>query len=217
MIEMLMSLGIFVLWVWLVVICATIGAVADSGKGAAATGLFVMGAAAFCWLVDANPLTWILHNPLEVGLALLFYAPLGALWARFRWGAFIRKASAQIDEAFAAYKRENNLGDVETWSNDQRDAWNDRVQDIASEGNYQSLPILVREHKARILSWIAYWPFLIPWYFLHDFLQELVEAVYRRMAGYLQRVSDEAFQKTAPVTLARKPETENNPWDDRVG
>lgn len=49
---------------------------------------------------------------------------------------------------------------------------------------------MVRRNKARITTWMIYWPFSLLETFLGDFLARVFSAIYKRIAGSLQRMSD---------------------------
>ena len=46
-----------------------------------------------------------------------------------------------------------------------------------------------KNHKGRIMTWMAYWPFSLTWWLLRDLLRKLWERLYRMIGGTLDKLS----------------------------
>lgn len=63
-----------------------------------------------------------------------------------------------------------------------------------------------RDHKARILIWMAWWPWSMIWTLLNDPIKRAFRAIYRWLQGYLRKVAIKAFRRvdddlmSAPVS-----------------
>lgn len=69
--------------------------------------------------------------------------------------------------------------------------WN---RHLMSAGVTCRLPLRVSENKARIISWMAYWPASMAWTVLDDPFRRAMVAIFERIGGSLQRMSDRRFQ-----------------------
>lgn len=59
--------------------------------------------------------------------------------------------------------------------------------------NKDDIPPRVKNHKGRITLWIAYWPWSALWTLTHDPITKMVVAIYHRIGGLLQHMSDRVF------------------------
>ena len=59
------------------------------------------------------------------------------------------------------------------------------------------------KHKARILTWMTYWPFSFIWTMLNDPIKRLMKAIYYKIAGFLTRISDRIFAGAEEVELEK--------------
>jgi hypothetical protein len=56
-----------------------------------------------------------------------------------------------------------------------------------------------RKHKARILTWMTYWPWSFIWTMLNDPIKRFFKAIYYRLAAFLARMSDKMFADAEQV------------------
>lgn len=111
--------------------------------------------------VGFAPFDYIIHNPLSALIAVGVYFGLGVAFGVYKWVRFVYAEVAAAREAGGADKLRRSY----------------------------SIPLKVRDHKARLMRWMGYWPFTFLWSLLHD----PVEFVYNLISGGLQRISDRAF------------------------
>lgn len=126
------------------------------------------------------------------------YLVCGILYAAWRWYRFVVKAGEAFKEAKAEFLKNNNrkCEDLENDAKLRTDLykhvasfWRSPAKLIESDGR-----ILVRRHKARVMSWMMYWPWSGLWYLIHDFVKEVFEHVYRLVHDIFQRISDYALR-----------------------
>jgi hypothetical protein len=59
---------------------------------------------------------------------------------------------------------------------------------------------MARNNKARITTWMVYWPFSIVGTFFGDFLSRVFATIYRNISGMLQAMSDRMASKYSELS-----------------
>jgi hypothetical protein len=128
----------------------------------------------------ADPLAWITANPGTLAALVAAYCLAGCAWAVVRWWRLCGAVKRDFDEwasrqtgpkTFEAFNRQSG----------QRDA-----------------PPRPGDYAERITAWIALWPFSLLHTLLGDFVWEVFRALYERLAGVLQAISDKVFADVTP-------------------
>lgn len=113
------------------------------------------------------------------------YLVAGAIWGIIKWWFFVRKQRGLYDEAHEYYN-----------SHDNSRPWADYVK----EGQYNFVRFQYRpspkDNKSKIMLWMMYWPWSFLWTMIDDPIKKAFRAVYEKLAGVYQRISDSAFRDT---------------------
>lgn len=111
-------------------------------------------------------LSWISHNSTNVFFIILGYYGAGVLWSFVKWHLFLKFKAAGIEE-------ELRRGYEKVFNENQ----------IPVAANY----------KARIISWMSYWPFSAFWTVIHKLVFRFWEFLYLHFEGVYNRMSKSAF------------------------
>ncbi len=126
----------------------------------------------FC---GVNLIDFVKVNYLTIVLYSVYYVGVGVLWSFPKWYFYLRSVKTIITESRDSYKNERD------WLS-------------YNEQRFGGIPPRVGRHKAKIISWIAYWPFSILWTLLDDLLTKIVTEIYNSLSGLYQKISNKMFE-----------------------
>ena len=72
----------------------------------------------------------------------------------------------------------------------RRERW---TEFLSREGIKGPIPPNAKDHKARIIAWMTYWPASMAWTLVNDPIRHTVEFLYSRIGNLLQGMSDRTF------------------------
>jgi hypothetical protein len=135
-----------------------------------------------------NPLGLIVENKGYVIAFALLYLVVGMFWSMFKWYLFSKRSFEKLNEKFKGFLVSAGLGtDTSIKLNDEQKAkWN-RYRDPEDE-----IPLVVK-NKARIMGWMAYWPFSFLFFVFSDLFKSLFESIYYQVAGFFQSITDKIY------------------------
>lgn len=140
----------------------------------------------------------IVTHPLWTLVVAVGYFIVGVLYTRyFELPLFCRRRVERYNEDkelfFANWKR-NVRVDLETDSQTRTvdDAWIDRCQ--SSYPEFRNGEFSIRYYKAKILTWMAYWPWFGIWRLIHDLLKEIWEFIYLQFQEMFQKVANRIYK-----------------------
>ena len=55
------------------------------------------------------------------------------------------------------------------------------------------MPLQVRKHKSRVITWMVYWPVTLFWLVLHDPIRRFCNFAFRSISDLLTRISNRAM------------------------
>lgn len=191
------------LWFWLVLAGASIAIIAFAesgyGRGATGTALFAGGflVAANGWWVPLKDHPWYALAGLGV------YLTAGVVYAVIKWWSYVRDRRAALDQQIketldgepsieAWVTRRDSLLPHKTYT--VNDFWG--IVEHRQPGSVRvsrHVP-LASEHKARIMTWMSYWPWSAAWTLVNDPVRRMFRAIYHEIAGQLQRIADRAWK-----------------------
>lgn len=160
----------------------------ENGVGATVS-LLVFGAC-LQWLGDVDIIKYVYQHPAYAAAALCAYFALGCVWGAVKWWLYCHDLLDQYNEVKTEWLRDNGIRD-QAIPEDRREEWQDYL--YRNYPSLRTLPPLVREHKARIMRWMALWVISMIWSLVNDFLKGMWKAIYRRIANWLQSIADKAF------------------------
>lgn len=134
------------------------------GEAAFATVVLVMILGLLQLFTDIKPLSYISANPFESLWLAMAYVAVGVGYVWIKWYSFVH-AKART-----------------------------RRQDIADGKRFvDTAPPQVSKYKEKIFGWMFYWPVSAAWTMLNDPIRRIFNAIYDRISGGLQKISDKAF------------------------
>lgn len=159
--------------------------------------LLVLG---FCQVATPfQPLTLATENvgtALFCALAYLIIGPIvGTLkWASFAYNMAERWAEAReksLSALSVEFKRKNPDFDPGNLTKDEKDSLVRRTQ--IEFGYGVEMPLQVRKHKSRVITWMVYWPVTLFWLVLHDPIRRFCNFAFRSISDLLTRISNRAM------------------------
>jgi hypothetical protein len=132
--------------------------------------------------------TFIVTNPLVVGLAVFAYVVFGAFWSIAKWYFFVIGV------------RNEFLDNRKLYHGDER---NNKLTQEELESKIPS----ARNNKARITSWMFYWPFSALFTLVNEPIKKVFNTIYRRFTASYDRISKKVFM-SSEVLAYKKEEKE---------
>ena len=173
-------------------------------------------------------LNYLLANLLWFGVCAAGYLVGGALYTALRVHDFASEASDAFEELVHKYLKEENLTQEAMLASPGKllemkgfIKRNSGYKSPAKRLRESDGKVWVRDHKARVMTWLMFWPLSLVRYLFEDLVRRLFEQIYRMIAGQLQRISDYATRDTRkyyqPVPPNNPPaDTSSVPADEQV-
>lgn len=195
MLTPLITFGGILFWLLtLVAFVASVGSMSSQKIGR--TVLVLMGYLALVVLfTNADPMSWVKTNWLLCLYGAGAYLAAGVVYMIIRWQIFSSKVAtlySQIRDSFLAKSDNANIlqtpkGKEELLEAVRRDY---KMTDLGG-----SVPLLVRRNKARLSTWIIFWPISATEYLLGDLLTDVINGIVQAFSGMMQRMTDRKFSK----------------------
>ena len=166
--EFLLIGGLVLAWILI-----TVSMEYESGFGATVVLLSTAGVLQF-W-TELKPFTMIYEHPMTALWLFLAYVVAGVLVGGLKWVSFVHKWVDRRKE----YAADNRV-DVKTVSG-------------FDLGARFKVPLTIKEHKARLMSWMTYWPMTALWTLIDDPIRRVFSWFYNGVAKGFQNYSDRAF------------------------
>jgi hypothetical protein len=136
------------------------------------------------------------------------YILLGVAWAFTHWIIFCRDDRADYEELKAEWLEEQGVKGTKV-PDELKEQWlaycyglrrgwviDSPTTEYPQSGNPKTVHHYIlqvqqkaKNHKFRIMTWMAYWPFSVTWWALRDLLRKIWERLYRMMGGTLDKIS----------------------------
>lgn len=215
----LLAFGSIGFWVLVLAAAVAVSLLVDGDRPGLATMVAAATVVFLSWFGDLDVLGFVAAHPLKAALSIPGYLLAGTAWGFFKWGFYLDRTNRKVKEAAAAFQQEleDRRQAVREAARAQavREAphglrsggyrpqpvempdeaimadW--RARALRNAGVTRPLPLKVREHKSLILAWMAYWPASLVWTMANDPVRRAFEAVYDRIGGSMQRMSDRKF------------------------
>jgi hypothetical protein len=129
------------------------------------TGLLMAGTALVAWLgAEVNAFLWVWENLAAVVKFSMVYFFIGAIWSFVKWYFYLIK----VRDHHVKYEVDKSP---------------ERPKSSFAKNN-----------KARLMGWVAHWPFSAIGFFLGDMLRKVVEGIFNVLKGAYERVGDYVFK-----------------------
>ena len=179
------------LWWWLLFAAYVVADIffLENDNGTWATiSLLLFGAAVF-FFGDWNPLPGMIADPLGIVMLVVYYFGGGAVWSVIKWYFHSLNIRDKYREVKARFFDHNGIvGDkipqklIQDWEH------------TVARNFMGSVPPKALENKGKIMMWMTHWPFSFVWTVLNDPIRRAFQAIYSRVAGLLQKISDMVFK-----------------------
>jgi hypothetical protein len=174
------------IWFWAATVIPFLLLIAFVENEKSGMALFTLVAtfAAFAAFGDKQWLTWVTHNPLTILYYVAGYIGVGILWGIVKWFFYCLKQRDKYEALRKLYTEEGKPFNKETFKRLAGYQYN--------EGDF---PPNIKEHKGRVVFWMAYWPVSALWWVLNDPLTRLYNMLYHRLAVVFDGISKKMFSK----------------------
>jgi hypothetical protein len=145
------------------------------------------------YIFKLNVFEWVLSNPLTILFSAVVYVIIGIIYGIFRWKLFVHDKRQEFDAYVESDSFKTLLEIKFALTQDSFDKNNPKMVAYAFElfGGYRrAYPLQVKEWKARITGWTAYWIPSLFWFFVNDPLRRLYNYIYTSCSKLLQKISD---------------------------
>lgn len=158
-------------------------------------GVVIITALLVTLLSNFNPFSWLINHTYEVAFYALIYFVAAVIYGTFRWYLFLRDRAAEYqkerDERLPTWLTQNSYADL---SSEKAQLEFRNYMRGCMSGEFPPHP---RNNKARIVAWMAYWPFSALWVFTHRPLMWIWDTVHDFTANLYARMSRRVFGRFA--------------------
>lgn len=134
-----------------------------------------------------NTFTYIWHNPLDIVGFIVIYFALGAVYSTVKYRSWAATLINRVSEVKQQFIKDNNLSISvkDEIPSELTQSWSDALYKQVSYNEFQTLKegFGPGRHKARILNWIAFWPFSAIGLFIAQPLEDLVNWLYAELVS----------------------------------
>lgn len=186
MIHDFITFGGVLFWIIVGVVTLVIAAEINSEKTGTAVLTLLATIAAIVAFTDA-PFSTLGQHPIYILYGFLAYLVGAVIWATIKWRAFFLP---KIFDAYETYRNQwldgRQLKEMPADSKTR-----DEFAKAARErGVDVSRTRMASHNKARITTWMFFWPFSLIETFFGDFLHRVFTTLYKMVVGLFQRMSD---------------------------
>lgn len=132
---------------------------------------------------------YLTTHPEKIFNAILIYAVVGILYGVVKWFLYLLRVRDALVDFRKNYDVKGKLSEKQT---SEAQSWLRR--EVRGFDYNETIPPQARKNKGRILYWMIWWPFSLPWTIINEPVKRFFEFIYRRIAGWLQAMSDRLFK-----------------------
>lgn len=180
MLAAILALG---LWPLIVIAAVSIAIIAtlDHEEEGWATAAAIVGVALVLWIKRTNPWPWITAHTAAILWGAAVYFVAGVAWAFVKWCFYLLRKRDELEEGLR----------VATAGLSSAEAVKGKRAEILRHFH----PPKAAGSKARIIGWMAYWPWSAAWTLLNDPVRRLWRAIYARLATTFEKISARVFAR----------------------
>lgn len=192
MIAALLEVSIWV-WVWGGFILFSLASVflIETGRPFWLSFISIWAVLGLLNALPAKPLDWAIAHPWTLALAVVGWFVAGTAWAIAKWALYAASISRRYRLARSRFL---DLGydSVPGPHDPGLGRWGDELNRVGLSRS--DVPPNVKKSKARILTWMIWWPWSAAWTIINDPVTRIFKTIYYRIARRLQRLSDAMFK-----------------------
>lgn len=184
-------------WFWALVVAVTIllFIFIENENGVGATVSLVIFGCCLQFFGNVDFLGYFWNHPWHIAIIVGVYFLFGGIWGSVKWWIFCRDRLEEYEETKKEFLRSKGLENTKKVPPEHRAEWKRRLeQNTSYRGRTLADPPRVRDNKGRILRTMTFWPISLIWSMINDFVKRVFKEIYRKIAGYLQRIADNMFR-----------------------
>jgi hypothetical protein len=198
----LFVLGSFGFWALVVIASVILLYCAENDRGGLATLTVIGSLCLLNWCGNIPVFSYIWHNPLAIIPGIAGYFVLGTLWGIGKWYFYVREQLARYYEVKQKFidNKKLSISVYDAIPEELKEEWVMAIRSFYDDycGHYAVVEVnpKIAKHKMQMYVWIAYWPWSFVWTMINDPVRKIFRAIYNRIAGMLQAISDSLFKDT---------------------
>lgn len=168
-------------WFWILFLGASfliiwflenaLGRSKDSGGGMLSTITLIAAIAVYYFLGSSqdviNFFLYVKDHPIFSLLRVGAYIGIGLVWSIFKWYFFLRNKAESLTAQMDEYPASTSF----------------------SEKDFPK----AKDNKARIISWMSYWPFSAFWTLLNEPIKKTYKYIYSKIEGLYDKMTEKIF------------------------
>jgi hypothetical protein len=196
---LLFAVGTFWFWVLIAAELVLLTAFVEYENGVGATFSLLIFGALIQLCSDVNLLAYLKEHPFGILTLAFLFTIMGCIYSCFRWVLWVRDRKKDYEETKLTWLAEKKITNG-TIPDALKADWKTYLEKNAQyhrdyRGSYKisATPPQVREHKDRVIRWLAFWPISLLWWFAHDAVTRLFNEIYELIRVQYQKIADRIF------------------------
>jgi len=181
------------IWFWIVMVLGFLGLIWTTETESPLLAATIVGASALVAhsIFGVSIFALVASNPLIAIGALFGYLVAGVLWAFPKWYFFVRNRRDQYLNQIRGFLR--GCG-YDQWDSATTvpDEYLDRYFKQFGQRRRSIIP-LARDHKSRIIHWMAWWPFSMIWTLINDPIRHMFRWTWETLRGTFDAIARSAM------------------------
>ncbi|MBU1179759.1 hypothetical protein KJ885_02345 [Patescibacteria group bacterium] len=189
----MLAVGGVLFWILLSVVCLLLIVAVEFERPGWATVSVIATFLLLGFFGDFNVWLAVKGNPL-IALGFFFaYVVVGVLWSFGKWWFFVRNKRDEYEECKARFLRDKGIENTSVVPDNLKKEWSQQFGRYATRDYYGGKP-KARENKARILTWMIYWPWSMFWTLINDPIKRFFKFIYERLQKVYQKIADSVYK-----------------------
>ena len=131
----------------------------------------------------------IIHNPLKVLIYTGIYLCAGTVWSIFKYYKRVSDYVKKSIEQKKTFCEKNKIENINALKGDLFHEYKTILKNI------QEYKPAIKQSKADVSYWIAYWPISVVVYFFEDFLKNLLDNIIDMFGGVYRSIENKLYKK----------------------
>lgn len=202
------------IWFWLLMLVGVVGLIwTTETESPFLAAMIVAASVAVAHFVFGVSIFALIASSPTVAIGCLFgYLLVGVLWALPKWYFFVRNKRTEYLDELRSFLRGAGYDDCDTATEvpaGLRKEWFRRY----GTRNRNLIP-LARDHKSRIIHWMAWWPFSMIWTLINDPIRHLFIWTWESLRGVFDAISRSAMGGIEAPVYDPELDSEDDQKDD---
>jgi hypothetical protein len=151
---------------------------------------------------DFHPFTLAYQHPTTaLGYAVLFLIS-GIGVGIYKWWRFAVNLNHDYEENIDTMLLQNGKT-FDQLSESEKNSYIDSAVRYVTNGNQFAYPLHLYQHKARITTWMTFWPIVGLWTLLKDPVRSFYIYAYQQISSTLQAIADRAQARVKPEYIRK--------------